>query len=213
MSRRSVQAGSLRDYYAACAAGAGMGPPGVDWADNHTQQARFGVLLEVLEEPLPRRATLLDVGCGFGDLLTTITSRGLAIAYTGCELSPPHVAEARRRHPDAEFLEGDAAALLWGAARQGRGWDYVVASGTFNVRLPAWERWTWHLVEAMWRVTRRTMAFNLLTNRVAHPPAVMAVEPAAWHARCRTLVPAARRREDYLDGDVTYYLPRGDAAR
>jgi SAM-dependent methyltransferase len=151
---------------------------------------------------------VLDVGCGFGDLLSFLAPRWPAVVYTGWDLSAAHLAEARRRHPAATFVEGDALDMLRAAWQAGQAWDCVVASGTLNVRVPRWERWSWALVTAMWRVTRRTLAFNVLSNEVPHPSVVVAVDAAEWLARCRVLSPQATLRAGYLPGDATLILPR-----
>jgi predicted RNA methylase len=52
-------------------------------------------LMEALEEAGVRDRTVLDIGCGIGDVATGAVQRGAVRAY-GVELSPRAVAEARR---------------------------------------------------------------------------------------------------------------------
>ena len=70
----------------------------------------YPVLLEQLEG-LPRR-TVLDVGCGTGELLRQIAGRWPEGEYRGVDLSDEMVAVARKKlGKRAEILQGDAEHL------------------------------------------------------------------------------------------------------
>lgn len=73
-----------------------------------TKVATDHLLDAVRAEPGMR---LLDICCGPGYGAGAAAARG--IASVGVDLAPAMVAEARRRYPDAEFLEGDAEALAF----------------------------------------------------------------------------------------------------
>jgi len=78
-------------------------------------QEHFGFLTAQAAEPLlnavgaAKDTRLLEVACGTGHVSATATARG-AIAV-GMDFVAGMVAEARRRHPDIEFRQGDAEAL------------------------------------------------------------------------------------------------------
>ena len=59
-----------------------------------------------------RGTALLDVGTGPGALIGPALQRGARVV--GIDLSPRMVDEARRRHPGAELVQGDAAATDFG---------------------------------------------------------------------------------------------------
>jgi SAM-dependent methyltransferase len=52
---------------------------------------------------------VLDVGCGLGTLAAAAAARGATVA--GADLAAGMLAEARRRHPEIEFVLADAEAL------------------------------------------------------------------------------------------------------
>jgi SAM-dependent methyltransferase len=65
---------------------------------------------------------VLDVGCGLGTLSAAAAARGATV--TGSDLAAGMLAEARRRHPEVEFVLADAEALPF-------------ADGAFDVALGA----------------------------------------------------------------------------
>jgi trans-aconitate methyltransferase len=68
------------------------------------QHARKLRAFASLVTQLPEGASLLDVGCGYGELLNFVNPRG---SYLGIDLVEQFVLEARRRHPDRRFVIGD----------------------------------------------------------------------------------------------------------
>jgi SAM-dependent methyltransferase len=93
-----------------------------DWVGSWSKRVRSkptaaGVtlpLLDALEEAGVRDRTVLDIGCGIGDVATQTLARGASSAV-GVELSPRAVTEARRLAAErgvgdrATFLIGDGA--------------------------------------------------------------------------------------------------------
>lgn len=69
---------------------------------------------------------ILDLGCGPGELLSFLPSD---VRYTGVDISPQYIDDARRRFGDrAEFLVGDASAF----AAEGRRFELVVVFGVLH---------------------------------------------------------------------------------
>jgi SAM-dependent methyltransferase len=74
---------------------------------------------------IPREASVLEIGCGSGELLGRLHARDV----TGIDLSPAQVERARQRVPHGKFLcqAGEALEL------DGREFDYIVISDTLNL--------------------------------------------------------------------------------
>lgn len=51
--------------------------------------------------------SILDVGCGFGDIIPFIFSKSISFKYTGIDLTGEFVQEAKKRYPDYKFAEGN----------------------------------------------------------------------------------------------------------
>ena len=72
-------------------------------------RAKFWEELAFLAEHTKSGDRVLDIGCGNGRLFPLIKERGAR--YTGIDYSEGLVGEARRLHPDGDFVVADAVAL------------------------------------------------------------------------------------------------------
>jgi ubiquinone/menaquinone biosynthesis C-methylase UbiE len=79
--------------------------------------AGYRRMVDRVTSRLPETGIAVDVGCGTGELLGTLRSRRARLRAIGCDLGPEFIAIARRRHPGASMVCGDAERLpLRGAA-------------------------------------------------------------------------------------------------
>ena len=105
--------------------------PGWDDPAAWERQARHDAdfLLQRLPRPLAG-AHLLEIGCGVGRLVPALAPR--VASYTGFDIAPSMVAEARARHgavANARFLEADGLAAPAGA--RDRRYDVALAHAVF----------------------------------------------------------------------------------
>lgn len=159
-------------------------------------------------------ASVADVGCGVGDLFAYLQELGLRVKYWGCDLAPSMVAAARRKHPQAaaRFAVRDIA--VRGLPRR---FDYVVASGTFNIRVPDHEAHVERMVAAMYEGCRRAVAFNVLLPRPAGDLEGEYLEYLGYYyladlealaAFGRTLAPRVEAQAGHDPGHGTVFLYR-----
>ena len=188
-------------------------PLAVWWASTRAQERRF----EVLCEAGPwQRASVADVGCGLGDLFGFLESRGLGVRYEGYDINPLMLAAARQKHrsPRARFSLRDVV-----SAGFPRRFDYVVASGTFNVRVRRHAAYTRRALEGMFAACRRAVAFNVLTPiPEGHPDRAFSERmygDTFYHSRLEPLVAWCRQRArrvevrvGYRDWDATILMLR-----
>jgi cyclopropane fatty-acyl-phospholipid synthase-like methyltransferase len=184
---------------------------GVDWRDEASQRLRFEILLAGLD--LSPGSTLLDVGCGYGKLLTYCRERGHDVDYLGIDVSESMVQACRRRHGAAAALVGSTRDI----ARLGT-FDHVVASGTFNVRgeasAAAWGRYLRGAVVHMYLGCRQAVAFNAMTTEVDHRYShLFYLDPAAVPglvSRCGTRSFRLDHSYPLRELTVTLLRPRGE---
>lgn len=134
---------------------------GVDWRSESAQAERIEILVaELLRSP---RASVCDLGCGYGPLLDALRAAGHEGRYSGVDLSGELIGSARTRHAhdrEASFRFGSAP----GPA------DFVVASGLFSLRLGVGERaWRAHLDSTL-RQMVACASVAVLANFLLSPP-------------------------------------------
>lgn len=171
----------------------GHAPETLGWRPGR-ERARFGVAADLVAETGAR--SLLDVGCGFADLLDFLRGTGWDGEYHGIDLVPGLLAEAGRRHPGLPLEEADITSY-----DPGRSFDVVVASGVFNFELQAEDnrRHITRSVGRMFELSARAVCVDFLSTNVDHR------HPGAWHtdpawalALGRSLSPRCELRDDYL---------------
>lgn len=82
---------------------------------------------------VPANASVLEVGCGTGDLLAALKPR----EGVGVDIAPRLVDEARAKHPSLEFVVADAETLD-APELTGRTFDYVVLSDVVGQIFDVW---------------------------------------------------------------------------
>jgi trans-aconitate methyltransferase len=130
---------------------------GLRWTSEESQFERFRLL--ALIGPWERRS-VADLGCGAGDFLGYLRERAWrGRVYHGFDIVPEMIDAARhkQRGRGGHFEVRDV--LADGFPRR---YDFVVASGTFNLRIEDHERFFRRAVEAMYAACRRGLAFNVL---------------------------------------------------
>lgn len=92
------------------------------------QYIRFSALTEIDKNKF-NGSTVLDIGCGFGDLFDYLKMIGSNVTYTGIDIVPVLIETAKLRHSDGEFILGDFMDL------DKEKYDYIVGSGLFNAKV------------------------------------------------------------------------------
>lgn len=149
----------VAEYYAQRLAQYGANARGVDWNGEASQTQRHRQFLRLFGAE--HGASIVDLGCGYGDFLHFLRDQGYYGPYIGYDIAPEMINAARRLH-------GEASDRSWciGAAPSETA-DYAVASGIFNVKgdFPT-EDWTVYVHETIALLSRvgvRGFAFNVLT--------------------------------------------------
>jgi SAM-dependent methyltransferase len=141
---------------------------GVDWgADAARAELRYDKMLAVMPRDPGPRPSLLDVGCGYGGLLTHAARKGLTISYTGIDVAGNMIQWAAASAPNGHFLQGDVLSHEFGDQ-----FDYVVCNGILTQKLNAtgleMDRYAGRLIRRLFELCRRGVAFNVMTTKVNH---------------------------------------------
>ena len=103
---------------------------GLGWPNYRDTQLRHWLMLDMIPKFPTNPISLVDIGCGTGDLHTYIKNNELSnIKYTGIDISDTHIKIAKEKHPDGNYycldiLEYDD----WGR------YDFAILNGLFTVK-------------------------------------------------------------------------------
>ena len=193
----------MPDYlepYARAAARHGAGFGSLLWASPSTQEARFQAFTRAADF---NRRSILDVGCGRGDLLEYLLARHIVPAlYVGLEAidSLASAAEARRL-PNSMIIRAD---FVREPQRMFVAADLVVISGALNTLGP---NDFYQTIRRAFDAAAEMLLFNFLDS-----PQLAGASYLSWHspqqvlAFCRSIAPQVREISGYLDGDRTMVL-------
>ena len=177
----------------------------VNWASVASQKARFHVLVQHVDL---RRSSLLDVGCGLGDLWGYLKGRGLEVDYTGVDIVPKMVEAALQCHPDGRFMCAD----VFADSPFGEGaFDAVFCSGTFNLNLGNNREFLPVAFGRLFGLARRHVVFNLLHNRWRSRDSLYYhADPKDVRRTLKRFDCQVRILEDYLPNDFTVICRKAD---
>jgi SAM-dependent methyltransferase len=146
-------------YYASKLAEHGPTSQGVDWNGQASHTLRHRQFLRLFDGT--QAASVLDLGCGFGDFLRFLRTEGHRGAFIGYDIEPSMIAEALRLYgedPDCRWHVG---------AKPTEVADFAVASGVFNVKghisTETWAHYARETIDMLAQVSRRGFAFNMLS--------------------------------------------------
>ena len=158
---------SLQQHYQRTFAEHGCTAAGVDWGTDESVRRRNHAMLQLIGNDLdrPESPSLLDVGCGYANLLDQASADGLSMAYHGIDVVPEMTAEATRRHPNATFRTLDAFDL-----DESERYDYLVCNGVLTQKLEAsqldMQDFAKLLIRKLYAQCNRGIAFNVMSSRV-----------------------------------------------
>jgi SAM-dependent methyltransferase len=126
------------------------------WESEEAQHLRFDMLLSSVS--LEGRK-LLDVGCGTGNLLEYINSKGIHVDYTGVDILEKMIAIAESKRLDGVFKHID---IFKNNIFAGNSFDVVYTSGIFNLNLGNNREFLKDALELFLDISNDAVVFNLL---------------------------------------------------
>ena len=170
------------------------------------QRRRFELMLREAG-PLDG-ASVLDYGCGKGDLLGHLLRKGISPVYTGMDINPSLIKLASSKFPLARFEVRDIE-----DEPPEEDYDYIFICGVFNNKIEDADSVMRNVVSILYRHTRLALIFNALSSRTNQgEPDIHLTDPVATLAFIRSeLTERATAIEEDIPGDVLYVL-KGHAA-
>ncbi len=157
-----------RERYSARYASLGRHIRTLGWGSEAQQQIRFTHTLLPGEDYT--QLSILDIGCGFGDYLTFLKSQGLSpAAYTGWDLNPDLLREAKALHPNSPNITFAEENLLSRTSASPPVADVGVMLGLLNFN---WKErydnatYTREALQKAFSLVRKTLIVDFLSNRI-----------------------------------------------
>src|SRR3989344_2663495 len=139
----------------------------IDGWEEHDKKYNFSHLFKIAKKSgnTLRGATVLDVGCGTGDILPYLYQKRVR-KYLGVDIYRPAILLAKKKYPEETFLLTDILSDKY----LGK-FDFVLSSGALSIKLKSIDNYSFlkSIVKRMWQMTRRGLAFNLLTDEDVAP--------------------------------------------
>ncbi len=185
----------------------GYSPKSLGW-DKGKQNIRFEILTSLYDF---QGKSLLDIGCGFGDLALFLDEKHTKYNYTGIDLSENFIKEAKEKHqyPNKYF---EVADILDFTPQQN--YDFAIASGTFNLALQEIDNYEYlNLVFAKTiAICNDGFAFDFLSDKVDYQ-----LKEAFHYAPEKVLALAYKYsrnivlRNDYMPFEFSLFLFKDDS--
>ncbi len=147
--------------------------------------------------------SVLDLGCGYGDLKAYLDERFPGVTYVGVDHVPEFIEDAKQRYEDradTAFFRADFGRLELPTA------DYVVASGSFAYRRSDPDFFT-DMIRKMYRAATVGVAFNMLDGAVFRPYDLLeGQDRERILSHCRSICPRVEVVDDYAADDFTVFM-------
>jgi len=160
------------------------------WGNQKSQEIRFEILLNI---GYNNEDTVLDVGCGFGDISTKINN------YYGIDIRESVIKIAKTKYKK----KFDCKNIF----DINESFDWVISSGIFCFKLN-WKKQTFSTIEKMWNLSRKGISINFLSDLSNGKR-----DDDMKFTKLDEILPLIKKltnkfiiRHDYLPNDFTIYL-------
>ena len=185
----------------------GHSPQALYWANEEVQKIRFDVLLSC---GIGSGDSILDVGCGFADLYTHMSQKGLDVEYTGIDLSPDMIDKAKTLLPELSLFSGD----LFDFDPPEKSYDWVLLSGALNEPMQDNGEYLKIMLPRLYASCKKGLAFNLLNGDYPWSArelyTLQAFKPDDVLTLIEGLSKSTKVRTDYLDVDASFFVWRDE---
>ena len=144
-SRRAAYQKSFKKY--------GVSPKSLQWSSEKSAVVRYEQIVKAINF---ENKSVLDVGCGFGDLYKYIKNSTKDFDYTGLDIVPEFIKVAQNRFGKARFLVRD-----YFSDPSPQMFDIVVSSGTLNANVENAMEYRKNAIKVMLDHAKETLVFNM----------------------------------------------------
>jgi ubiquinone/menaquinone biosynthesis C-methylase UbiE len=132
----------------------------VGWGTSEDQILRFEMLFRGLN---PKGKTILDVGCGLGDLIDYLDNvTGGDFNYIGVDIAEKLISSAKETYsrPNVKFYAGDVSLDILNPV------DISVLSGALSFKTTGIEKYAYETMKRMFELSKEVACLNFLSKYV-----------------------------------------------
>ena len=178
----------------------GLSPASIGWIKGK-QDIRFNAITEIGRL---KNSSILDVGCGFGDLSSFLKNKKLHVKYTGVDINQKFVELAKKKYPKAIFETRDIETRPFK-----KKFDWVFAIGSTNQS--GSYKYIERLLTEMFRCCKKGVAMDFLSTYVDFK------KPKNFHSSPEKIFKIAKKlskrviiQHDYLPFEFCVYVYKND---
>jgi len=177
----------------------GESPKSLLWWDYRSMAIRFRELVK--DVPLDGKS-VLDAGCGMGDLLPYLYAKSTSFRYLGVDKNPGFIEIAKKRYEGHSFKVGDPFKDRVGD------FDVVISSGVMNGNHKDWLVKRKRMIEALFDQTKQVLSFNMAggLRPIPNDSLIAYADAQEIFDFCKTLTPRLTLHTDYLHKDFTIVM-------
>lgn len=180
----------------------GPGLRALQWRSKEAAELRYQQLTADIDFA---GKSVLDVGCGFGDIIPFILKKSKKFEYTGVDIVPEFIKLAQKKYPKHQFFIRD----YFGNPMDDV-FDIIISSGTLNFKIQDALSYRKQAIKVMFDDAKEIVAFNMAgghpqtenkkTNRVYFVDSLKILE------YCFTLTSKLIFRHHYRRKDFTVVM-------
>ncbi|KKQ77260.1 hypothetical protein A2715_00045 [Candidatus Woesebacteria bacterium RIFCSPHIGHO2_01_FULL_39_32] len=180
----------------------GVDPRSLCWHEKGAAHQRFRQFWAEIDF---NNKSVLDVGCGFGEMAKFLRKRYEGVSYTGVDIVSEFIEEAKKTFPEYRFFARD-----YFSEPLPEKFDVVLASGVLNSNVENNAQWRKENIKIMFENTKKVLAFNMLG---AYPQPSNDTKSNIWYADsleileyCMSLTRRVILRANYHPTDFTIFM-------
>ena len=193
---------NIRKYHKCLIEKYGLGSIGaLGWKAREGQETRFEMLSQIGDL---NNSSVLDVGCGHGDLCGFLNKKYTRLRYIGVDLNESFLDFAIEKYSlsgETSFFLGDFTKANLPVT------DYIIASGTLNY-YNSDPNYVFKTITKLFNGCRIAFGFNILSKVDNFNSLLIAYKPQQILEHCRTLTSNIIFKEGYYENDFTVMMYR-----
>lgn len=138
----------------------GVSPKSLKWASKRAAEQRYE---QIVADINFEGKSILDVGCGFGDIIPRISGKAKRFDYKGIDLTPEFIREAKKLYPGHKFVVGN-----YFAKPLKENFDVVICSGALNLNVKDNLDFRKKAIKTMFKQAKEVLVFNM-AGRYSQP--------------------------------------------